>query len=233
MSEAIRNLFTRISPTYDRLNHLLSFNIDKTWRRKALSLTLADRDTPLQILDVCAGTLDFSIEAARLFPQSTITSADFSEGMLTSGKRKLLDLGVTHPITTVCADALDLPFDDGTFDLVLCAYGLRNLDDKNAGLSEMKRVLRPGGQLLVLEFFRPQTLTARLFNKTYSEFVLPLVGGWISGDKTAYAYLRDSVRSFMSTNECLQMLSAMGFENAQSKDFLFSISTAVTAIKPK
>jgi ubiquinone/menaquinone biosynthesis methyltransferase len=232
MSIAVRDLFTHISPTYDRLNHLLSFNIDRRWRKKAIARLHQSADQVTDILDVCAGTYDLSILAAQKFPKAKIQALDFSQGMLDAGRPKLERAGLAERIHPVCADALHLPFADASFDVVMCAYGLRNLDDKRAGTREMKRVLRPGGELLILEFFRPKSFVAKVFNKTYAETILPCVGGWVSGDKKAYAYLRDSIRGFLSVDEYMALLAEENFAAVRSHDFIFSISSAVLAGNP-
>lgn len=229
MGEAIKQLFTQISPTYDRLNHLLSFNSDRLWRRSALRLLEAEPDEPLQILDVCAGTLDLAIAAVRRFPASHVTALDFSQGMLDIGRKKVRSLGFEDRIEAVFGDAHRLPFSDASFDVVMCAYGVRNLEDLRQGLAEFRRVLRPGGTLLVLEFFRPTHLLTRVFNHTYGEFVLPLIGRLVSGHAHAYKYLRDSIRGFLSVAAFCELLSTCGFDHARARDFSLAISSVVTA----
>lgn len=231
MSEAVKNLFTDISPTYDRLNHFLSFNFDKSWRRKTIANIEAGRDEPFLALDVCCGTHDLGLECLRQFPRSKITGLDFSQGMLDAGEGKIAAEKRAGKITPVRGDALAMPFPDDSFDVVFCAYGVRNFDDAGSGLKEMRRVLKPGGQLLVLEFFRPTSAFNRFFNKTYGEHILPWLGARISGHPSAYGYLRDSIRGFLSAEETAAKLDAVGFERIATRDFFLSISTCVSAFK--
>lgn len=231
MSEAVRDLFTRISPTYDKLNHLLSFNIDKRWRKKALRGCHLKNTDVKNVLDLCAGTLDFSIMASAHFPQARIDALDFSEGMLERGRSKIALQNLDKRIFPVCADALHTPYADNLFDVVMCAYGLRNLDDKRAGSMEMLRLLKPGGELIILEFFRPQNMFSRIFNKTYAEIILPTVGGVVSGDRKAYAYLRDSIRRFLTVDEYKNTLTEIGYTGISHHHFFGGISSVVRAHK--
>ncbi len=219
-------MFTAISPTYDKLNHVLSFNIDKRWRRKTVAAIAHIASDPIQVLDVCAGTFDLSLDTLARFSAAQITAVDFSAGMLQSGLEKIKGKN----ITPVCADALNLPFENGRFDVAVCGFGMRNLDDKAKGLAELRRVLKPGGQLLVLEFFKPSSFLSRLFNKTYAEHILPSLGKFISGNKAAYTYLRDSIRGFLTTEEFKVLLQAQGFENVKIKNFVFGIASCVSGI---
>lgn len=229
MSEAVKNLFTQISPTYDRLNHLLSLNIDKSWRKKTIATIQKSNDEPFLGLDLCAGTFDLSLECRRQFPHSKIVAADFSFGMLKSGLPKIASTnGAIRPL---CADALSLPFADASFDVAFCAFGMRNLDDKSAGLAEIRRVLKPGGQLLVLEFFKPTSAVSTFFNKTYAEHILPRVGQLISGNRSAYEYLRDSIRGFLTTGEFEALMKTQGYADTATRDFLLAIASCVSAIK--
>lgn len=231
MSEAVKNLFTNISPTYDRLNHFLSFNFDKSWRRKTIANISFGHDAKFLALDVCCGTHDLGLECLRQFPNASITGIDFSQGMLDAGEGKIAAEKRSGKITPVCGDALAMPFPDESFDVIFCAYGVRNFDDTTAGLNEMRRVLKPGGQLLVLEFFRPTSVLNRFFNKTYGEYVLPRLGARVSGHPSAYAYLRDSIRGFLSAEEIAAKLGSIGFERIATRDFFLSISTSVSAFK--
>ena len=229
MSESIRNLFTEISPTYDRLNHLLSFNIDKRWRRKTIE-EIRNRKTPLKALDLCAGTLDLSREFLRQFPTSNVQAVDFSQGMLDQGMKKLSP-EEREKIQTICADALSLPFPDGTFDVVFCGYGFRNLDNQETALHEIRRVLKPGGQLLILEFFKPTNWFTKLFHSTYGHFMLPTVGGLISRQSHAYRYLHESISRFYTLNECKIMFNNHMFKSLNHKNFFNGVSSLISAIK--
>ena len=232
MSEYVKNLFTDISPTYDRLNHLLSFNIDKSWRKKTIGKINQAKDSDFLALDICAGTHDMGLELHRQFPNALLVASDFSEGMLNAGQAKIAPLEEKGLATTVCADALNLPFADSIFNTTFCAYGVRNFDDTKQGMQEMFRVLKPGGQALVLEFFKPTKGLNKFFNKTYAQHVLPRVGQLISGNKQAYSYLRDSIRGFLTIEEMTQLMQDIGFVEIETKSFFMGISTCISAKKP-
>jgi ubiquinone/menaquinone biosynthesis methyltransferase len=228
MSETVKNMFTAISPTYDKLNHVLSFNIDKGWRRKAVSAIGHTASEPIKVLDVCAGTFDLSLDTLAHFSAAQITAVDFSSGMLQSGLAKIKGKN----ITPVCADALNLPFANAHFDVAVCGFGMRNLDDKTKALVELRRVLKPGGQLLVLEFFKPASFLSRLFNKTYAEHILPRLGKMISGNEAAYTYLRDSIRGFLTTDEFKALMQTQGYQNIKVQNFIFGIASCVSGVVP-
>ncbi len=232
MSDAVKKIFDEISPTYDRLNHLLSFNIDKSWRKKAVRQIDFATDQNLKVLDVCAGTHDFGLACLERFPNAQIEAVDFSPEMLKVGQQKLERLQKTASIHAQTGDALQLPFADNSFDVVLCAYGVRNFDNTQTGLREMWRVLKPGGQALILEFFRPIQKGAQFFSRTYGEYILPCCGQMVSGHKSAYSYLKNSIRGFLSIPEFTGLLQEIGFAEVRSKSFLLGISSWVTARKP-
>lgn len=231
VSEAVKNLFTDISPTYDQLNHFLSFNIDRLWRKKSIALIKKQKNETFSALDVCAGTHDFGIECLKRFPRAQITGLDFSSGMLASGTQKLKKLGLENRIKPLCGDALHMPFPNESFDVVFCGYGVRNFDDAGRGLQEIERVLKPGGQVLILEFFKPTTFTAKIFHKTYASFIIPLVGKMISGHPQAYAYLRDSISKFISINDFSSLMAKTLYQNITHHDFFMNISSCVSAFK--
>ncbi len=227
MSEDVKQIFSSIAGRYDLLNHLLSFQVDRLWRKKAIrSLNLNPSKNHLA-LDLCAGTLDLSIEFLKQCPYSRILAADFCFPMLKEGTHKIS----TRSIIPVTADALNLPFKNETFDVVFCGYGFRNLDDKQAGAQEINRILKPGGKVVILDFFKPQTLLSRIFHHTYARFIMPLIGGLISRNKEAYRYLRNSIGGFLTTTETCQLFKKSGFSDVSSKDYILGISSAVTATK--
>lgn len=226
MSEQIKELFSTISPTYDRLNHLLSFNLDKRWRKQTIQTIRASENAPLLALDLCAGTFDLSLAFLERFRQSKVISADFSHGMLKAGLNKIKPH--SNRIFPVCGDALKLPFPDQSFDVVFCGYGFRNLDDPAKGLAEIHRVLKPGGQILILEFFRPQKLATRVFHHTYGRWVLPNVGHLISKSRSAYLYLHDSISRFYTLNECEKAFEKQGFNEILSKRFFMGVTHLVS-----
>ena len=233
MSEAIKALFSDISPTYDKLNHILSLNIDKYWRNRAISLISQPKNREIKCLDVCAGTFDLSLACLKRFPKSQLTAVDFSEGMLRAGIPKIAPYLAQNRITTLCADALAIPLPDKQFDVAFCAYGIRNLDDTRRGLLEIKRLLKPNGQIIILEFFKPSDFAGTVFHQTYSKAIIPTLGRFLSGHRVAYDYLKTSIQGFMTREEFAKLLSECGFEQIREMNFFMSISTAFSGIAGK
>lgn len=216
MTRAVQQMFDGVAPTYDALNRLLSLGLDQGWRRRAVAALgpLAGR----RLLDVCAGTLDLSAlcEAAG----ATVLASDFSQEMLSRGRGKL-----GAPL--IRADALALPFADASFDALICGFGLRNLDDPARGLREMRRVLRPGGRCVILDFFRPRRTVSRAVQTLYNQQILPLVGGLISGDKEAYRYLARSIDRFSPREEIERLGYDAGFSAVRGEDLTLGIASLV------
>jgi ubiquinone/menaquinone biosynthesis methyltransferase len=221
----VRRMFDRISPTYDTLNHLLSFGIDRSWRNRVLSL-LAEQAGPLPWLDSCAGTLDLSAAIQSRWPDQALCAVDFARDMLLAGRAKL-----RPPARTLVCDAMRLPFPSGRFAAMTCGFGMRNLADPRLGVAEAHRVLAPGGRFVVLEFFRPTRLSTRLFHAVYARWLLPLVGRWISGDGEAYGYLSRSMRGFLSRSEFERELSLAGFHEVRGIDLTLGVASLVWGIK--
>ena len=209
----IREMFSAIAYRYDFLNHLLSLNIDQSWRRKTITFlkdTLSE--SPALCLDLCCGTGDLSLELTRR-GSAQVISSDFSHSMLQLGLEKIRKQGLATRIWIAEADALNLPFRGGTFDALSIAFGLRNLESPAHGLSEMHRVLKPGGKLVVLEFSKP---TNALFNSLFQFYffkVLPRIGALISRNAYAYSYLPDSVNQFPDQKQLSDIMMNSGFEN--------------------
>ena len=223
----IGTLFDRIAGTYDKLNHLLSLNIDKRWRRKAVG-----RLQPCgQLLDVAIGTADLAIEIMWQQKADHVTGIDLSTEMMRVGEDKVRKRNLSERITFEQGSALELPFSDSHFDAVTCAYGVRNFSDLDRGLQEMQRVLRPNGQLVILEFSYPENRLVRWAYDLYFSHILPTVGRWLSKDKTAYSYLNRSVKDFIWGDEMCQHLTHSGFKNATFKTLWFGITTIYTATK--
>jgi demethylmenaquinone methyltransferase/2-methoxy-6-polyprenyl-1,4-benzoquinol methylase len=224
----VEEMFDQISPRYDFLNHFLSANIDKIWRRKAIDIL--NRWQPRSILDVATGTADFALAAARIKPEK-ITGIDLSEGMLTIGKKKVQKRGLTHLITLVKADSEMLPFENNTYDAAIVGFGVRNFENLERGLSEIYRVLRPGGIFVILEFSRPKN---RLFGNLYFLYftkVLPLLGKIVSRNNRAYTYLPESVQDFPDGNDFLDILKKTGYKNCKFKTLTMGIASIYTAQK--
>ncbi len=221
--EKIQKMFDNIAPDYDKLNHILSLDIDRIWRKKAV-MEITDGSTPLSILDVACGTGDFSIAIARAAaPGSRITGIDLSEKMLEEGKRKTREACLDGMISMEQGDCEHLGFGDCSFDRVSAAFGVRNFEHLELGLSEMRRVLKPGGRLVILELSVPGNPLLRFLYKLYFLNILPAVGGLVSGNKGAYRYLPASVLKFPAPKKFLEMMTACGFTGVKAKAFTFGI----------
>ena len=208
----VRRLFSEIAPRYDLLNHLLSLNVDRYWRRRAVDALAWEERPGGCYLDVCAGTLDLSLELAlRPGFAGLVVASDFAEPMLVAGRTKLEKASVV----AVCGDALRLPFAQGSFAGATVGFGMRNLADLHGGLSELHRVLEPGGRLVVLDFTTPPNRLFRALYHVYFYELLPRIGRWVSGHPWAYSYLSASVREFPSPTEFAERMRAAGFADTR------------------
>ena len=219
----IQQMFDTIAPRYDFLNRLLSFGIDRRWRKKAVRL-LKYREGS-RILDVATGTCDVALEIARSTPASVrITGADFSPEMIGLGEVKVQASPYAGRIDLKVAPCEDLPFPSETFDSITIAFGIRNVVDRKLGLAEMWRVLKPGGRMIILEFSTPRSLLFRQIYHFYFRTVLPFVGGLFS-KYNAYKYLPDSVMEFPPHEEFAQMIVEAGFRSVHIKELTFGIAS--------
>ena len=223
-------MFSSIASRYDVLNHVLSLGIDRGWRRALVEMA----ETPQggEVLDVATGTGDVAIEFAKRSGAGAIVGLDRSAGMLAVARDKLRARGLDDRVTVVEADALDLPFEDGAFDAVTIAFGLRNLPDYRAGVREMARVLKPGGRLLVLEFFPPSGGLLLGLYRLYLKTVLPVVGRSISGSAEAYQYLSSSIRGFASHEDVGGFYEAAGLGQIKRRKLTGGISYIYGGVKP-
>jgi len=219
--QEVKQMFDNIAPTYDFLNHALSLNIDKVWRRKAIK-SIATIN-PKRILDIATGTGDLAIAALKLHPDSVV-GVDISEGMIRVGKQKIIARGCQDIISLQTADSEDLPFEDNQFDAITVAFGVRNFESPKRGLKEMQRVLKPGGRLVVLEFMMPHLFPFKQLYQFYFQKILPLIGKIISKDFSAYQYLPDSVQKFPQGESFVKMLKEAGFEKSSYKSLSFGIA---------
>jgi demethylmenaquinone methyltransferase / 2-methoxy-6-polyprenyl-1,4-benzoquinol methylase len=226
--EQVARMFDNISHRYDFLNHFLSLGIDKIWRKKAIKYLEASK--PRIILDVATGTGDFAIQAMSLNPQK-IYGIDISEGMLEVGKAKIKDRNLTDRIELQQGDSENLPFGENKFDAVTVAFGVRNFENLEKGLREIFRVLKPGGQLVVLEFSHPRAFPMKQAYSFYFKVILPQVGKFVSSDKSAYTYLPESVEAFPDGANFLRILENVGFKHTQCKALTFGISSIYSATK--
>ena len=221
--EGVRDMFDRIAPTYDLANRVMSAGVDARWRKRAVAELGEIPDGPL--LDSCAGTLDLTALLVSKFPGRRIVAADFSNEMLERGKDK------APSAERVQADAMELPFADASFAAMICGFGMRNLSDTSAGMREAVRVLTPRGVFVTLEFFKPVTWYSRAFHGAYANAVLPVAGGVLSGDASAYRYLACSMKGFMSRHEYEVALREAGFSEVRGYDLLLGIASIVKAVK--
>ena len=220
--ENVREMFDHIAPTYDKLNHVLSMNVDKLWRRHALR-EIVDGSAQ-RILDVACGTGDSTVSIAKAAGEgSTVTGVDISEGMMALVGGKAEKAGVGNRIRLQVADGEALPYEDGAFDRVTCAFGIRNFEHKEKGLSEFLRVLSPGGKAVILELSVPQNRVVRWAYDLYFTRLLPRIGGAVSGDKAAYRYLPASVHHFPSPQAFCRMMEEAGFRDVRCRTFTFGL----------
>jgi demethylmenaquinone methyltransferase / 2-methoxy-6-polyprenyl-1,4-benzoquinol methylase len=219
---AVRAMFDRIAPSYDLLNRVMTLRVDQTWRRKLLDV-LAPRDGEA-MLDLCAGTMDVAALARRRAPGLRIVGADFSLQMLARGVEK-------NALPASQADALALPFKPQVFDLATVTFGMRNLDSYEVGLAELARVLRPGGRLGVLEFFRPESKGSRFVHGAYNRLALPVLGRILSPDPEAYRYLVESMERFASRPEFEVGARRAGFRDVRGTTLFPGVCGLVTAVR--
>jgi demethylmenaquinone methyltransferase / 2-methoxy-6-polyprenyl-1,4-benzoquinol methylase len=224
----VRGMFERIAPRYDAANRVMSAGVDIIWRKKAIT-RLVDGlgDTP-RFLDLGAGTLDGALEIARRVPGARVAAADFARAMLVAGGHKLAG-SQAHAIDRQVADGHHLPYRAGAFDGAFSAFCIRNLSDLPLGLRELRRVVRPGGRVVLLEFLRP-TQPRWFFDRVYNAHVLPLLGWMVSGDRAAYRYLPESIARFRSPAELAALLGEVGFASVETKAlFPSGVATMVVA----
>lgn len=226
--EYVRSLFDNIAYRYDLLNHLLSGGVDFYWRRAAIQKLTARK--PKRILDVATGTADFAFSAMRLQPEN-IVGVDISEQMLEIGRKKIAHRNLSETIQLQSGEAEDLKFGDDHFDAAIVAFGARNFEHLDKGLSEMNRVVRKGGSIVVLEFSRPKMFPLKQLYFFYFKNVLPFVGKLISKDSEAYQYLPDTVMKFPEGKEFLERLRMAGFSLLQEDRLTFGIATIYSGVK--
>ena len=219
--EQVAEMFDDIAPKYDFLNRFLSAGIDVRWRKKALALLIPHR--PRTILDVATGTGDVAIMAARILQPEKVIGIDISNGMLELGRKKLLKEGLTDRIELQSGDSEAIKFPDASFDAVTVAFGVRNFENLEKGLSEIRRVLKPGGQLIVLEFSKPSVPGIQQLYSIYMRMVAPGMGQLFSKNRDAYAYLSNSVVKFPEGRAFVQILDKTGYKNTTCKKLSFGI----------
>jgi demethylmenaquinone methyltransferase/2-methoxy-6-polyprenyl-1,4-benzoquinol methylase len=225
--EQVRTIFSEIAPRYDLLNHVLSLNIDRAWRRKAVDLLRWERDPGGIYLDACSGTFDLSLELARRAAfVGRVAASDFAQPMLVAGQDKLGGASVSP----VCGDTLRLPFPDDAFSGATVGFGVRNLADLDRGFREFQRVLKPGSRLVILEFTLPPNPVVRAGYMLYFTRILPVVGRIVSGHPWAYTYLPESVKEFPGPERLEEMLREAGFQEAGHRLLTFGIAAIHWAV---
>ena len=228
-TQQVELMFDNIASTYDRLNHRLSWDIDRSWRKKAIRQLSAHK--PQRILDIATGTGDFAILAAEMLQPESITGVDISEGMMEIGRQKVKEKGLEGIIAFEREDCTALSYRDATFDTVIAAFGIRNFADLDRGLAEMCRVLKKGGQLSVVELTTPVTFPMKQLFNIYSHTMLPLYGRLVSKDKSAYTYLTKTIEAFPQGERMVDILHKAGFSKASFQRLTLGICTMYQAIK--
>lgn len=227
--EQVATMFNNISGTYDFLNHFMSLGIDILWRKKAIRQLKAQQ--PKSILDVATGTGDFAFEAIKILKPEQITGVDISAGMLDVAKRKIRERKLDHIFSVRLGDSEMLPFEDNQFDAITVAYGVRNYENLEKGLADMRRVLKPGGKIVILEFSKPQGFPVKQLYNFYFKHITPFFGKVFSKDARAYQYLPESVAAFPDGAAFTQLMERVGFDQTKQITLTFGISSIYTGIK--
>ncbi|MDE5660167.1 MAG: bifunctional demethylmenaquinone methyltransferase/2-methoxy-6-polyprenyl-1,4-benzoquinol methylase UbiE [Muribaculaceae bacterium] len=223
----VEQMFDSIAPAYDLMNRAMTFGIDRLWRAKAVRMLR--RDNPRDILDVATGTGDLAIELARRLPQARVTGVDLSSGMIAVGREKIARAGLGERVSLSVADCLDLPFADASFDCITVAYGVRNFANLEAGYREMRRVLRPGGTICVIELSTPVNPIVKPLYKAYTNFIIPAVGRLVSKDTRAYSYLPESIAAVAQRRDMCDLMSKAGFNSPAFRPLTFGVCCIYTA----
>lgn len=225
----VEEMFNNIAPTYDTLNHRLSWDIDKGWRKKAIAQL--QPFSPRHILDIATGTGDFAILAARMLTPEKLIGADISEGMMDIGRQKVKRARLEQIISFEKEDCLQLSYPENSFDAVTAAFGIRNFPDLNRGLKEIFRVLKPDGHLSIVELTSPVAFPMKQLFKVYSHTVLPIYGRLVSRDDSAYRYLTATIEAFPQGEQMVGILKKAGFSEARFERLTFGICTMYLATK--
>ena len=226
--EQVAKMFDNISEDYDGLNRVISLGIDISWRKKVVKLV--GENNPQQILDIATGTGDLAIMMAQLDPEKII-GLDISAGMLEVGKQKIAKANLSDKIEMIVGDSENMPFDDNTFDAITVSFGVRNFENLDKGLTEILRILKPGGKFVVLETSNPTKFPFKEGYKFYTNFILPVIGKIFSKDKVAYSYLSESANSFPFGEVFNNILQKNGFKDAKNLPVTFGVASIYTALK--
>lgn len=226
--EQVAKMFDNISEDYDGLNRVISLGIDVSWRKKVVKLI--GENNPQQILDIATGTGDLALMMAKLNPKKII-GLDISSGMLEVGKQKIAKANLSDKIEMIVGDSENIPFDNNTFDAITVSFGVRNFENLDKGLTEIYRVLKPGGKFVVLETSNPTKFPFKQGYKFYTNFILPVIGKIFSKDKVAYSYLSESANSFPFGEAFNNILQKNGFNSANNLPVTFGVASIYTALK--
>lgn len=227
--EQVEKMFDNIAPTYDLLNHRLSWDIDKSWRKKAIMQLLPFQ--PQSLLDIATGTGDFAILSAQMLRPQTLIGADISEGMMEIGRQKVKQKGLDSIISFQKEDCMNMSFQDNSFDAVTAAFGIRNFKDLDTCLKEIYRVLKQGGHLSIVELSHPIAFPMKQLFTVYSHTILPIYAKLVSKDDSAYKYLTKTIEAFPQGEVMVEILKKVGFKDVQFKRLTFGVCTMYLATK--
>ena len=228
----VQRMFDSIAHRYDFLNHFFSMGIDVLWRKRCIRILKREEHQPKTIIDMATGTGDFAIEAVRMGLKAQITGIDLSQGMLDVGIEKLKAKGLSNRISLLQGDSENLPFEDETFDAYTVAFGVRNFENLDKGLSEMYRVLTPKSLVVILEFSKPKRFPVKQLFGFYFKYIMPTLGRLVSKDPAAYTYLPESVMAFPEGRDFLDRLASVGFEELRAITLTGGIASIYVGRKP-
>ena len=223
----VEQMFDSIAPAYDFMNRAMTMGIDRLWRRKAVGML--QKDFPARVLDIATGTGDLAILLARKLPQARVTGVDLSSGMIKVGNEKIARAGLTERVELQVADCLSLPFGDAEYDCITVAYGVRNFANLAAGYREMRRVLKRGGKLCVIELSTPVNKLIKPLYNLYTRHVIPLIGRLVSKDTRAYSYLPESIAAVPQREAMCELMRQSGFDKAEYRSLTFGVCTIYIA----
>lgn len=229
-AEQVRDMFNNIAPAYDRLNNAMSFGLDSRWRRIAVDTVV--RSNPRRIIDIATGTGDFAISLAKAMPDVVVSGIDLSENMVAIGREKVKALGLDSRVSLDVDDCLDSKIQPESADAVTVAFGVRNFSDLMAGYRAMRRMLRPGGMICVLELSTPTSGFVRPFYNLYSRVIIPLMGRMVSSDRRAYSYLPESIAAVAQGRQMAEIMAEAGFKDIFIRRLTLGVCTLYTAINP-
>ena len=230
-TDQIEEMFDKIAPNYDFLNHALSFGLDKGWRKKGIESL--DDISPQKILDIATGTGDLAVMAYQILHPEHILAVDISEGMMNIGRKKIKKAGLSKHIELEWQDSANLELEDNSFDAAMVAFGVRNFENLDKGLQEILRVLRPGGKLMILELSTPEHFPMKQGYYVYSRFIIPGIGRIVSGKKAAYSYLPKSISAFPQNKALKEIMIKNGYVNVDYKILSLGVCTLYTGMKNK